>query len=365
MRSSCAVSALGLSALGVFTLVAPVAQASAFETYGGSYRAISMPPIGPGSFDVVGDALPDGRLVAVTGNEFFVESGVKTGVFSLAGSIDPGAIGGATDPSFLRVSPDGSRIALGAGFGKPVVVFDAADLSVSAPPLLDASSADIFNVNHFDAAWQDNANLAITFGDFGSPSSVSLLDTSSDPLAPINNVVISNIGGGSAGVAFDGAGRLFTGNGFDTEPGGSETGSIRAFDPAEWMTGAVDFEVGGIEIAEILSSASLSFDLDGNLFVGGGDFGGGDLGTLAVVNTDAIDLALGGMGVIDILDPTQVRRLDPRGDGFGFFGSVFNDVTSELYIRDGATWYATVPAPAPLAALAVFGISRRRCRSGA
>ncbi|VAX38878.1 hypothetical protein MNBD_PLANCTO03-862, partial [hydrothermal vent metagenome] len=212
------------------------AAGDAFENYGQSYRAFSTPPIGDGSFGVTGDALPDGRLLMVTGNSVFVESAVGSGLFDEVGVFDASQTGGAADPAFLSVSPDGSRVAVGVGFGKPVAVFDVAALgSAGSPTMLTSGSvADYFAVGHFAGAWYDNTQLALTAGAFGSEAFVSLLDTTSDVGSPVNELVITEIAGASAGVAFDSAGRLYTANGF-ADGSGSGTGNIRVFEPAEWM----------------------------------------------------------------------------------------------------------------------------------
>lgn len=358
------------TAAAACVVLASSAGASAFETYGGGYAPFRAPAFGDvGSFATKGDALADGRLLVVTGNEVFVESGVGTRQFAAVASFDPAQTSGSTDPAFVRVSPDGSRVAVGTGFGKPVAVFDVAALGTSAAPtvLTSGSNADYFAVNHFDAAWRDGSTLAISSGMFGQPSIVTALDVTSDPASPSVTPLIANIGGASAGIAFDDEGRLFTGNGF-TGDGPSQTGEIRAFEPAEWASGAADFEVGGAFVADVLSASPLLFDNEGNLFVGGGDFGAGfDAGTLAVVSADAIDGVLLG-GSIDASDTDQVRRLDPLGTGFGFFEAAYNGATGELFVIDNdfgsgvSTWYATVPAPPAALAVLCGAMTRRRRR---
>jgi len=335
---------------------AGVTPRDAFSTYGDSYRRVDLPPVGAGSFSTAADALPDGRLLSATGDGVFLETGVATGVFEQVATIDVSVFGGAPDPAFLRVSPDGSRVALGGGFGKPLAVFGTSSLGTAAmPSLIDGSNTDAFGVNHFDAEWMDNTNLGITGGVFGDPAFVSLLDVTSDTLAPVNPVIIENINGASGGITFDSAGRLITGNGFGSGAPGSDTGWIKSFEPGDWSIGTpADFELDGLFVGDVLSAASLSMDLEGNLIVGGGDFSEGETGYAGVISAAALESALLGFGPIDINDPQSLSRLDPLGTGFGFFGSSFNDVTGELYVTDGATWWATVPAPGPVCALVLF-----------
>lgn len=319
------------------------------SNYGASYREIALPPVGDGSFGVGGAAMSDGRLLTVTGDSLFIETAVGSGAFTLGATIDSSLIGGAVDPAFLEVSPNGSRVALGGGAGKPLLVFDAS--LAKGGGVIDATNSDAFNISHFGAAWRNDTELAVTAGAFGSPGFVSLLDTTSDPAAPANPIIIENINGASGGVGFDQQGRLFTGNGFDLGAGGSQTGWIKAFDPAEWSGGAADFEAGGVFIGDVLSAAALTFDSAGNLFVGGGDFDEGDTGYLGGIEAAALDAVLAGFGPID---PSGVAQFDPRGDGLGFYGAAFNDVTGELYVADSGTWYATIPG-APSAATLIIG----------
>ncbi|MBC7771819.1 MAG: hypothetical protein H7210_04950, partial [Pyrinomonadaceae bacterium] len=223
------------------------------------------------------------------------------------------------------------------------------------------------NVPHVDGAWADSSHLALTAGDFGSTACVSLLDVDSPVSSPVNPTIVRNIGGASSGVAFDSVGRLYTGNGFDLDDAtGSNTGTIRAFAPADWATGTVDFELGGTLVGEVLSAGSLAFDAEGNLLVGGGDFGG-DSGYLGVVNHAALAGTFAGLGPIDSSDSSELRRLDPVGNGLGYFGSVFNTVTGEVAITSGTTWYMTVPTPGSAGMLAmawVFTRVRRTRRGG-
>ncbi len=316
------------------------AGAEAFETYG-SFVELSVPAPGAGSFFLVGDALTDGRLIALTGLDVFVETSVGAGAFAVGASLDGALVGGGTDPAFVRVSPDGAKIAIGAGAGKPIIIVDSAMLDAAAPPLLTAGDVTVFNVEHFDAVWMDAGHLAIATSDFVSPSIVTLLDTESDPAAPDNSVILLGIGGGSGGLALLPTGELVTGNGFDIFAGGSETGTLKAFDPALWATTPADFETQGVALGELLSAANLCVDVDGNLMVGGGDFDEGDAGALGIVRAQAIQTAISSGTPFDAMDPSQVRRLDPEGSGFSFYSSICNRVTGEIVASTGTRWFRT------------------------
>jgi hypothetical protein len=364
---------------GCVVLLAQAAAAgggTAFGTYGPPYRPISMPPNGPGSFQVTGDCLADGRIVAVTGNSVYLESAPGTGTFAVVAHFDAAQSGGSSDPAFVRVSPDGSSIAVGLGLGRPIAVVPVGALGTPASPaVLTAGLTRYYHVPHTEAAWADTTRLGITFGVFGSPSAVSLLDVTSPVGNPLNPTVIDGIGGASGGIAFDGAGRLFTGNGYDLGPGGSTTGTIRAFPRSAWdgVLTPTPFETAGILVGEVLSAASLLFDGEWNLVVGGGDYDAGDTGYLGVVGAPALGAAMSGLGPIDSTDPAQLLRLAPRTDPFAYYGGAYNRATGELYATHGDfltganTWYATVPTPgaAGTALLGAAGVAltrrRRRC----
>jgi hypothetical protein len=312
-----------------------------------SWTGMPLPPVGAGSFDVKGDILPDGRIVAVTGASVYLERARGSGVFDAVGILDSSEIGSATDPAFLRISPGGDTIAIGGGFGKPVAVFGVQALGTPGLPvvLTSGSVASYFDIAHYEAQWRDGSHLAVTAGEFGSPAFVSLLDVRSDPGAPVNPVIIEGIGGAPAGIAFDAAGWLYTGNGFDLDPSsGSETGAVRAFAPELWGGGAADFESAGVFVGDVLSASALLFDLEGNLIVGGGEVPG-DAGYLGVINADALTRALGGLGPIDASDPLQLRRLDPLGTGDGYFGAAYDRTTGMLFATDGSLWHGTIPGP--------------------
>lgn len=328
---------------------------------------------------VLFDNLADGRLVMIstllpdplgfTGiAEMYVETAVRSRTWDLLGTLPlPGgdswsSFGGA----FLRVSPDGSRIAVGDNsFVTPRVgVFSTADLLAVGPATM---AVDWYPVPHSSAAWYDNQYLAINRGDF-SASNVALLDTNSPVATPGVTTVVNNIGGASGAVAFDADGNLYTANGFDTQPGGSQTGTIKKFALADWQNAAntlipLNFEATGQTIATILSASSLEFDTEGNLFIGGSDFfGGGQSDFLALLQNPE----LGG----------GLRIFDPDTSAESSYNLVYNEVTRELYANQSfplvdpidptIVYVLTVPEPASwtlvLSGLVAVAVYRRRRR---
>jgi len=335
-----------IAGLGLVFLATGVAGADDFGnyTFAGSF---ALPAAG------VYDVFPDGRLVTLDGADVYTETAVGSRSFTLLGTLpdadmpDPAWSG----PAFVSVSPDGGCIAVGnnGGFNwnnYQVGVFSISDLD-----------GDWFAADHYEAEWVDDANLALTAGT-SSSTGVTILDTTTDPTNPVNTTVITNIGGASAGLAFDTNGNLFTGNGFQFG-GPSDTGWIRAFPSTAWQAAlaggpTIDFETDGTLIADLLAAGTLGFDTEGNLHVGGGDLygGSGDYNYAGLVCSTALADALGGGGAVNPLDPSQVRRFDPDPGASSVYDVNCNTVTGELYLRLGGTVYAyAVPEPGSLALL--------------
>jgi hypothetical protein len=237
--------------------------------------------------------------------------------------------------AFLRVSPDGTKFAVGNNGGASFSNYRVGVFSIAT------LSGVWFAVLHYDAAWVDDTRLAVTAGVFGDPSYVSVLDTASpNPESPSNPTVISGIGGSSGGVALDTAGNLFTGNGF-VGAGPSETGVIMAFTESAWEAAyaggtPLNFETQGALIADVLSASPMVFDAQGNLLVGGGDFSlPSETDHVALIRASAIGSALGGQGPANVNDPAQVRRLDPDvPNAFNFFYASANAAIARIYAKD-------------------------------
>jgi hypothetical protein len=279
-----------------------------------------------------GDVTEDGRIVILSGTTVFEETAPRSRTFVSLGDL-PGSDFNRFGASFLKLSPDGGRIAVGNNGGAS---FDHFQVGVFAFPSL---AGTWFEVNSFEGAWINERFIALTAGVFGTPSIVTAFDThSTDPAHPSNRTIINNIGGASGGIAFDKHGNLFTANGFGTT-GPSTTGEIKAFPRAQWHAALhggppIDFEANGTVIVTVLSAAPLGFDVSGNLFVGGGDFfGGGDINFAAFINHEAVRSALHGHGPINTGDPAQVRRVDPDPDAGSTYDIIINHEFSELYLN--------------------------------
>jgi hypothetical protein len=305
-----------------------VAQADAFT----DYRLISRNarPTGAGPMD----ALADGRMVTVIGNDLHIETSAGSRAFAFHGTLS-GADFPSFGPAFVHVSPNGIHVAIGNNGGASFADYRVGVFEITT------LTGNWFAAEHFDGAWVDDVRLALTAGEFGDPAYVSLLDTSSsNPNNPDNPVVIENIGGASGGVTLDGQGNLFTGNGFSLS-GPSGTGTVRAFLNADWenavtMSTPLDFENDGVLVVDLLSASPLGFDVEGNLIIGGGDFNEpGQFDYVGLVRESAVAAALAGQGPVDVNNPALVRRLDPNPTNeFNFFTFAYNPVLKEILISD-------------------------------
>jgi hypothetical protein len=303
-------------AVGLCVATAGRAAGDAFSGYG--YLGTIALPVGADVFDV----LPDGRILVLVDAAVFVESSPGSGGF-VAHGILPDAPP-LEFPSFVRVSPDGTRVAVGDGFAS-VGVF-------SFPGL----SGQWLSAAHYDGAWWNNTQLALSGG---TGNSVTLLDTDSpDPDEPTNPAVIVNTGI-AGGIAFDVSGNLFTGTGFGSPP--HQTGDVRGFPSASWisvLSGAepLDFLADGLEVVDVLSAASLGFDVEGNLHIGGGDFFGvGDLGFVALVRAVSVAASMNGDGPANTGDSEVVRLLDPQPENsFEFYSITYDPVRQRLLLQD-------------------------------
>lgn len=303
---------------------------------------------------------PDGRVVATVSGEIFGQDSVNGPGFSRLGGIDP-ALVPSFGASFLEVSPDGSRIVIGDNGQGNLVHFVETGALNPAPGMNTATTSVGVDLN-FAAFWHDDATLFVTGSSgFGAASFVMEI-TGLTSSAPSARTVVSNVGGSPGGVSTRN-GWLFTGNGFDNGPGGSETGEVRAFSMAGFASTALDFEADGVAVADALSASGLGFDSLGNLLAGGGDFfGSGDAGYAAVIDGDAIGAALAGGGIAP--DASELRLVP--GTEFDFYSIRANPVTGEVLVSffgsDTVYRYA-VPGPGGAWVFAVglgVGATRRR-----
>lgn len=284
------------------------------------------------------DLLPDGRIIRIQGSSIFIQDALHGSTQSLAGTVPAGTVS-VFGASFIRVSPDGSMLAIGDNTFGPsarVHIVRVSDLTPSGP----APTHSILTPN-YDAAWSGTSTLYVT--GFGSSSLLSRIDLSG-AVPTSSTTVITGIGDGSGGVAVSG-GTLYTGIGYAFPPGspGQRTGSTRAFPLAMLDTAAspVVFS-SGTYLGDYLSASPMAVDPFGNLLIGGGDVfsGTSDSGYVAVV---------------DPSNPSSPLLLSPPGSAGLALGVRFNTATQELWIdRDGTIFRYAIPSPG-LAGVLVMG----------
>ena len=307
-------------------------------------------------------AIFDGRIVAITtvdgnsepqgGSPATPTVHIQTSVGGPFAEVGPLPLDGHDWPdfggSFMAVSPSGDRIAVGNN-DDGVAVFPATSLAPSS----GVPAPIWFDVGNNVGAWHDEQVLAIS--NFGaSGGEVVILDTNTAAV----DTVVTGIGA-SAGVAFDAAGHLYTGEGFSS--GGKPTGQVRRFERARWQEAiALDTplsfqsDLDGMDVVQYTSAASLAFDDEGNLIMGGGRF-------------DRPPAESDGFGIYRPADGA-LRELDPNGLVGNFYNIAYNGVTGEIYanepfsltsaqsIEPRILYVASVPEPTALALTAVAGI---------
>ncbi|WP_437877304.1 hypothetical protein [Sorangium sp. So ce513] len=299
-------------AAAILLLSTPV-FADAFDEYAGNTSyTFNLPTITDG-WSVALDGFPTttedvdgyelaGRLLVANDQTVYLQKNYGSSVYVPVATLS----GGPMDPSFLAISPDGSTIALGVGYGAPLLVFPSSILSITSPPDL-LSHVDVIelDVDYYDGAWYGNDALVINggwIGHGGYTSGVYALDLTASPITEIP--LITSIPGASAGIAVDSAGNLVTGIGHQTSP--NRTGELRIWAAADIQdvidgttsTYAYGGSEGSLLASNVLNAAALGFDEDDSLYVGGGDaFGVGgasENGYAALIRASVVASVVGG-----------------------------------------------------------------------
>jgi hypothetical protein len=260
------------------------------------------------------------------------QSSVNGSAYAAAGSL-PGGLVPAFGAGFIRVSPDGARLAIGDnGTVNQLWVVPTAGLSTSM-----ASTPLTIAAPNFDAAWSDNSTLFIN-GSASVGGSPNLYRASG--ITGATATVVTGIGDGSGGVATRGA-RVYTAIGFDAA--GLLNGQVRSFDVAmlNVASSSVVFSTG-LLATQASTGNSLAFDSQGNL----------------------IEAGFGGVVVVDLA--TQARISLPGLSPTGFYTATFNAATGEILVRDfGVTTVLRYGVPTPgvagtLVGAGIFAMRRRR-----
>ncbi len=325
-------------------LLACVAAFVAGATATGDARGAPPAYVGAGSYLLPSGSSafndgPDGRLVCITETGAIVrQSAVNVGgvaAYSPLGSLPSGAVP-SFGAGFLKISPDGSRFAIGDNNAASHVHFvPVASLTTSGPTV-----PQTITVSNFDGAWADNGTFYVNGSpNFGTAPSLSRVNLTTSAVA----AVVSNIGDASGGVATR-SGRVYTAIGYDA--GGLLDGQVRSFDISTLNAAgsAVAFSTGSLA-TQANTGNSLDFDAAGNI----------------------IEAGFGGVTLVDL---ATAQRYDLPGlSPAGFYSATYNNFTGEILVRDFAFGadprlllrYA-VPTPATTALLGLSGILATRRR---
>ncbi|MBX7256648.1 MAG: hypothetical protein K1Y02_09830 [Candidatus Hydrogenedentes bacterium] len=310
--------------------------------WGAGEQFTNFPTPAAGAFNVVVAPMQDGRLLVWNGGDVFEQAGVNVDYFTQVASGYPG------DASFLAITPDGSRAALGAGYSGAITV-----VALNAP---GTPVASINTVNNYSGVWISNTQLLINRAlyvgpgpyDYDLPELV-LVDFSGTPTF---KVVVEDVGTYSAAIAVDAALQyIYTADGWTGETRRFAVANlINAFNtntPLTWTSGAL--------IGTYNSGGPAGVDNDGNLIIGG-------------------------FGSIQTVNPTTglvVNNYDPVGTGFEFYNAGFNPFTGliiaiqSVYLGVPGLWTPAdtlIPLPgltglgivACLAALSALGARKAR-----
>lgn len=306
----------------------------------GDKVTVDVQAIATGSYFTALAYLPDGagaslkgRLLAATGTSIYLQDAVDSSSWTEVGQTTA-----TMDPSFIKVSPDGSKIALGQGWNKPLLVFPLSVITAASPPHVVTGHNDTksFSVNYYDAAWIDNTYLIINGGAWHQPTKtaynvgISTLDTG-DANNNLNTILRDTVAvAASSGIAVDANKNIIYGNGYTYNSSVSSTGELRMLPADVWWNDNADKPdsftnpAGGYLIAtsrkfadRVLSAAHLGFDEEGNLHVGGGQKYGApnpntENGYVALINKQVIsDTADSSITLyqIDESDTTQYRKI--------------------------------------------------------
>ena len=328
----------------------------AFDTYGMTVKHLVMPTVGGESgLSIFGASYAffpcsapqplQGKLLATYGNELVLQqtSGVGcdaggwsydaiapdplTGIrayprlppggmshFTVAATItdDPGV--SFLDTPVLKISPDGSKVALGIGLNFTdyyVMVFPASLLTANnATSLMQNSgvwkSPMIYGMT--SVAWVTDNLLAINRVE-GSNSAIDMIAPGAAAFTPIMTVP-----GYSGTVAVDQDGNLITGIGYLA----GRTGELRVAPESRWepvlhgQRGPLDFDADATLLATGMGSAeSLDVDSEGNVCVSGTDMSVGNYGAAYLLRNDCIASVLAGGPPVQASNPQVCRTFTP------------------------------------------------------
>lgn len=321
-----------------------------------------FPQPAPTAFGVAGLALPNGRLLVWDGDALHLQMAVNADAFQRV------AAGYAGDPGFMALSPGGSTVLLGQGFGGALYRFEP-----NAPASF-APAAVVGNLPHYSGVFlTENLVLLDTFRMDFSGTDLQIVDISGAKSAPWTVVAKSDLYMNkdvvvekppfsySTSVAIDrGAGVVYSMDG--------NTRELRAFNAADLLAAynaqtTLDWAADGVLIGaagQFFGGGVAGVTPSGRLVIGGSE-GFLQPGGVQVVNPSLANPALA--SVEELLDPVGTQP---------FYSVIYNPYTDTITaIADGGTVYVPegtlvglpLSGPAGLTLLAAaLALAARRAR---
>ncbi|NIA13463.1 MAG: hypothetical protein GWP08_05235 [Nitrospiraceae bacterium] len=291
-------------------------------------------------YNVVGAALPDGRLVVWNGADVYAQ------VLPGADSFAVIASGYDGDPAFIALSPDGHTVLMGAGGFADPYTNQIYLLDTSAPADF-APEAVVLTRAHFSAVYLTE-NLVLI--DAGTPSFASELVIMDLAAKSAPAPVVVKTGAYAKAQVVD-------------KPGYS---TLLALDPASGRVYAMDgasrelryFSRSAL-VNAFNAASTLDWAADGALVGAAGDYFGGGVsgvtpeGNLVIGGSEGWGLP-GGVQIVDPDTGSVVESLDPDG-AQGYTSVIYNPVADTIVAVVGTTAYTdAAPANTPVAGMAAL-----------
>lgn len=280
----------------------------------------------PVNFTITGTGLPDGRFVIYNGDGIFYQTAAGVDAFTEVASDYAG------DPSFIAVSPSGTKLLLGAGgFGGEPYLNDIYLVDATSPQDF-GPSAIAANRSHYAAVFLEEDLVLIDTGDF-IDSELAILDLNAKSIgaetvlrkpAADKQAVVDPKPGYSASLAYDeNSGRVYAMDAASRE--------LRYFAKADL-------------VAAFNGSTLLDWEDDGVLVGAAGDYVGGGAAGITPQGYVILGGSLGftGPGMVQVVDPNSgavLKALDPTDDQ-GYTQVFVNPFTSDAIIQQSGNDYA-------------------------
>lgn len=317
-------SAFAFLSLCSITLFAEIPNVDDFR------QVPQFPQPGEFAFGVTGTTMPDGRFILWNGDTVYLQA--EPGSHELIEI----ATGYPGDPAFVALAPNGTTVALAAGFSGDLFLLDINN------PVDGADNPALLLPSHFSGAYLNDSLLILDRGNDGfTASELIVVDLTppapTDSIAPRGRVGYSVLRLPTADLTRD----LVVEKPLGSYSGGIHIDSTRTF---LYVMDANVRELRQFSVAALIeaydNATTLDWAIDGTLIGQPGDFLSGGV---AGINPDG-ELIIpgstgfgnpGGIQYVDPMDPAMIlATIDPVGTQ-PFYSGIYNPVTDELIAIDG------------------------------